>query len=373
MYRACPPLVIGLMAALLAAAPVSGEEPTALPGRFSIPFRNELIGQHPRLLFSADRMRQWQAEPKDAQQFIWDAGGAYFTNVCLGPIPTGEPWNRGDGWQRIGWWRGATTVMIYAKTGDERYARKAVDLMTAMCRSEHWEVGGEQDYGMGTGNIMATVALIYDITYDLLSDEQRRLVRRRLWLAADRFYHYGFNDLKRREGRAVRYWQNDPQNNHRWHRLAGYLMGLLAIYGEQPGIEGYLDHAVKEAGFVLKWLPTDGSCHESVGYQAFGTQFLTPAIIALDNCTGSQYLTTHRGFRQFPHFRAHMVAPDRTHVWSFGDGGEGAYYFSHYNFALAAAWRDPFMQAAHTANFKASPGSYGYHGFSLIYHDPTPA
>jgi len=370
MYRARLPLLIGLVAALLITAPAFAEQPTALKGRFQIPFRSELKGQHPRLLFSGEQMRRWWAEPKDPQQFIWDAGKGYFDS-CRGSAPAGEPWNEGDGWQRIGWWRGTTTVMVYAKTGDKRYARAAIDLMMAMSRSEHWEVGGEQDYGMGTGNIMATVALIYDITYDLLTEDQRQLVRRRLWLAADRFYHYGFNDLKRNPDRAVRYWQNDPQNNHRWHRLCGYLLGLLAIHGEQPGTEGYLDHAIKEAKFILKWLPTDGSCHESVGYQAFGTQFLTPAIVALDNCTGSEYLTTHRAFREFPHFRTHMVTPDRKHVWSFGDGGESPFYFSHYNFRLAAAWRDTYMQAAHTANFKAAPGSYAYHGFSLIYHDPT--
>jgi hypothetical protein len=128
-----------------------------------------------------------------------------------------------------------TAVLLYAKTGDTTYARHAMDLMLAMCKSEHWELRGEQDYGMGTGNMMAFVALTYDVTYDLLSAEQRTLVQQRLWLAADRFYHYGWNDLKQYPRRSVRYWQGDPQNNHRWHRLCGYLWGTLAIYGEVPG------------------------------------------------------------------------------------------------------------------------------------------
>ena len=155
-----------------------------------------------------------------------------------------------------------TTVQLYAKTGDQADARHAIDLMMAICKSEHWEVSDETDYGMGTGHLMATVALIYDTTYDLLTDAQRKIVRSRLWLAADRIYNYGFNELRSCPIRHVRYWEQDPQNNHRWHRLCGYLLACLAIYGEEPGIDGYLDDAIKQAKFIAKWLPDDGSNHE---------------------------------------------------------------------------------------------------------------
>ena len=261
-------LVAGIVGGATAAR---GEEPTALRGTFDIPFKKEMLKGHPRLLFSKQDMARWPATTRTEQKFIWDAGARYF-NVCGSPVQArGEPWNKGSGWQSVGWWRGTTTVLLYAKTGDKKYARHAIDLMMAMCKSEHWELGGEQDYGMGTGNIMATVAIIYDTTYDLLTEAQRKIVRKRLLLAADRFYNYGFNEFKKLPKAAVRYWQSDPQNNHRWHRLCGYVLGCLAIYGEEPGIDGYLDHAIKEARFVEKWLPEDGSCHESVGYQAFGT------------------------------------------------------------------------------------------------------
>ena len=353
------------------AAAASAEEPTALPGTFDIPFKKEMLKVHPRLLFSKQDMARWAGTTREEQKFIWDAGAGYF-KVCGAAVQTqGEPWNQGSGWQSVGWWRGTTTVLLYAKTGDKKYAQNAIDLMMAMCQSEHWELGGEQDYGMGTGNIMATVAIIYDTTYDLLTEEQRKIVRKRLWLAADRFYNYGFNEFKKLPKAAVRYWENDPQNNHRWHRLCGYLLGCLAIYGEEPGIDGYLDHAIKEARFVEKWLPEDGSCHESVGYQAFGTQFLVPTFAALDRCLGYDAIRKHPFFREAPYFRAHMVTPSGKSVWAFGDGGWDPYYFSHYNFKLASEWRDEFAQALHLRNFQLAPDSYIYHGFTLLWHDPT--
>ena len=355
----------------LAAVAAAANEPTALPGTFNIPFKPELLKAHPRLLYSKEDMARWWKNGKAGEKFIWDAGADYF-KVCASPIPTaGEPWNEGDGWQRIGWWRGMTTLLLYARTGDRVYARNAIDLMMAICKSEHWEVGGEQDYGMGTGHLMATVALIYDTTYDLLTDAQRNIVRRRLWLAADRMYNYGFNEFKTLPHPDVRYWQQDPQNNHRWHRLCGYMLACLAIYGEEPGINGYLNDAIKEAKFVEKWLPDDGSNHEGVGYQAFGMQFLVPCFVAMDRCLGMDAIRKNPGFHEAPYFRAHMITPDGQHMWNFGDGDWGTYYFSHYNFKLAAEWRDPMAQALHLRNFRLSPESYIYHGWTLLWYDPS--
>ena len=365
--------VVATMLLGVAVASAATEEPVALPGTFNIPFKPELLKVHPRLLFGQEDMDRWQKAGKADEKFIWDADAAsdqYFKK-CAEPVPTaGEPWNQGDNWQRLGWWRGTTMALLYAKTGDRTYARNDIDLMMAICKSEHWELGREQDYGMGAGNLMASVALIYDTTYDLLADQQRTVVRRRLWLAADRMYNYGFNEFKKLPSAAVRYWQQNPQNNHRWHGLCGYMLACLAIYGEEPGIDGYLDHAIKEAQFVEKWLPEDGSCHEGVSYQAFGTQFLVPIFVAMDRCLGLDAIRQHPFFHEAPYFRAHMVTPDGQHLWAFGDSSWGAYYFSHYNFKLAAEWRDPRAQALHLRNFQLSPESYIYHGFALLWYDP---
>jgi hypothetical protein len=353
------------------AASAIADEPEALPGRFDIPFKPELLKVHPRLLFSQEDMTRWWQAGQDDEKFIWDAGADYF-KACAGPIPTaGEPWNQGDEWQRLGWWRATTTVLLYARTGDRTYARNAIDFMMALCKSAHWEVGEEQDYGMGTGQLMTTVALIYDTTYNLLTEEQRAVVRRRLWLAADRMYNYGFNEFKKIPHPTVRYWQQDPQNNHRWHRLCGYMLACLAIYGEEPGINGYLNDAIKEANFVDKWLPDDGSNHEGVGYQAFGMQFLVPCFVAMDRCLGMDAIRRNPCFREAPYFRAHMVTPDGLHIWDFGDGGWDPYYFSHYNFKLASEWHEAMAQALHLRNFRLDPDSYIYHGFTLLYYDPT--
>ena len=99
--------VVAMAAVMLSgmAAMAAAEEPTALPGAFNIPFKHDLLGAHPRLLYSKEDMARWAKAGQDDEKFIWDAGDAYF-KACAGPVPTaGEPWNMGDTWQR---WAGGT-------------------------------------------------------------------------------------------------------------------------------------------------------------------------------------------------------------------------------------------------------------------------
>ena len=364
--------VVVTMLSGLAAAAAAADEPAALPGTFKIPFKHELLNVHPRLLFSKEDMAHWAQTSKTDERFIWDAGAGDFKAWRAEAVPTsGEPWNSGDAWQRLGWWHGTGVDLLYAKTGDPADAGHAINLMMAICKSPHWEVSDETDYGMGTGHLMATVALIYDTTYNLLTDEQRQIVRHRLWLAADRMYNYGFNEFKKLPKASVRYWQQDSQNNHRWHRVCGYMLACLAIYGEEPGIDGYLDDAIKQAQFITKWLPEDGSNHEGASYQAFGMQFLVPCFVAMDRCLGIDTIRTNRCFHEVPYFRAHMVTPDGQNMWNFGDGGWGTYSFNHYNFQLASEWHDPMAQALTLRDFQLSPTSSFSQAFALLWYDPS--
>ncbi len=74
-------VVLSGMAAMAAA-----EEPTALPGAFNIPFKHDLLGAHPRLLYSKEDMARWAKAGQDDEKFIWDAGDAYF-KACAATRP----------------------------------------------------------------------------------------------------------------------------------------------------------------------------------------------------------------------------------------------------------------------------------------------
>lgn len=356
---------------LLAIPYAQGEDPGPIKAGEPFTFREALLDVHPRLLYTPDDIKTFRTPKYQKQvQWIFDAGAGYASSASSGHPLSGEPWNKGDGWQKYCWWRGVTAAQWYAFTGDPKWADDEIEFLMAIVASEHWELGGEQDYGMGAANIMASVAIMYDTYYDLLSDAQRKTIQRRLWLAADRFYHYGYTEERKLPNAGVRYWQSDPANNHRWHRLCGYLLGCLAIHGEVPEIDGYLSHAINEARFILRWLPPDGSCHESVAYTSYGASFLIPAFAALHRfIEDTDVFVEHPFIHNAPYWRAHNVLPGGQRVWAWGDGGWEPYYFAHYNFGAISMSQDATAQALHRQLFALHEGSYAYHGFNLTHYD----
>jgi len=142
-------------------------------------------------------------------------------------------------------------------------------------------------------------------------------VRRKLLRHARAMYHGG-HLMKNRS--ATQYWQQDPQNNHRWHRDAGLALCALAASSGKAEEEWILEKTLEELKFVHDWLPADGTSHEGPGYHVFGGNHLTLAMHAADRCLGTKYLQ-HPFFRGAPLFRIHTLTPGLKGSFCFGDGG----------------------------------------------------
>ncbi len=280
------------------------------------PLVESLRGKHPRLLFGAediDGMKAFIATPRG--KAIWEEVLKYLP-------PSRKPDHTkflrdGTDAQRQGFWRLPSVALHYVLTGDRKSFDRTVEFMKFLMELKHWEEGKETDSGMGAANIMIGAALAYDWLYDDLEPEFRSQYRDKLLLQARRMYHRGHLG----KGGSGGYWTNDPQNNHRWHRNAGLALCALAAAEEDKTDDDWILAKLKdELAFVARWLPDDGTSHESPTYMIFGASHLLLGMTAGDRCFGTENLQKPF-FENANRFMTQTLAPGLTHRFAFGDQG----------------------------------------------------
>jgi len=378
MTRMSPVCLAALVVLLLAhalpawASPGEGAPPPALPEvtpdhdpavEEPVELAASVKGRHPRLLFSA--------EDVPAMKGLAAGEGKVFFDQLLAYLPVCRPREEIDFLTndtnaiREGMWRLPTVALHYVLTGDQQSRERGIAYLRALQALGHWQLGREQDSGMGAANLLAGAALAYDWLYPELDPPLRESFRRKLLLQARRMY-YGGHLMKNPE---PHYWQQDPQNNHRWHRDAGLALAALAIADDGPGSEWVVARVFEELRFIHQWLPEDGTCHESPGYMVFGGPYLVLAMQASDRCFGTRYLD-HPFFRHTPLFRMHTLTPGLKDALPFGDAG-GTGYFNNYLFKCTAHHHLRDLQAGLQRLFEADREAFEYGWFSLVWHDPS--
>ena len=279
---------------------------------------------HPRLLFTTDRiqgMKRLRNEFTNEGRFFQLQLDNYAGWASRQNFTRDFQTNATKG-QEFGLWWLPSIAMHYLLTGEAASLSAAQQMMSLLLNTDHWETGGEISSGMSAGNIMAGAALAFDWLYEDLNANFRENFREKLWLQARRMYYYGH--LKRTS--STHYWQNDPGNNHRFHRNIGLVLATLAAYRGEPEQDWLLARVKEEMDFVVHYLPIDGTSHESPSYYIFGLPHITFACWAMDKNMGTRYMD-HPYFKNGPMFRAQMTAPNFSTPMLFGDaaGGFGAY------------------------------------------------
>lgn len=321
-------------------------------------------GQHPRLLWTAADLPGLKARAAGPSKAYFEQLLQYLPSSVA---PASEQWV-GDATdaQRQGFWRAPTLALHYAVTGSPESLKQGTAMLQAFMAAPHWESGTEQDSGMGAANIDFGAALLYDALYDGLAPEWREEVRQRLLLQARRLYYGGH--LMKNPG--IHYWQNDPQNNHRWHRLAGLTATALACYEENdPKCQWILQETANELKYVNDWLPADGTFHDSPSYMIFGTVYCVVAMDMADRCLGTQYLK-NPFFAANARFRLHTLLPGFQDSFRYGDGS-GLAFFNNYFLRATAVSREADAQAGLLAFYAANNSGNAYGWPALLWFDPT--
>ena len=337
---------------------------SALAGDAAAQGRLRLRKGHPRLLFTeADLPRLRELAKGEGRQFF-----GRLERYARGVTVPAKPQFLEDATdaQRQGFWKLPSVALHYVLTGDKQSFDRTVEFMKFLMALEHWETTRETDCGMGAANIMVGAALAYDWTHNELPPDFRNAFRRKLLLQAQRMYDIGHG----RKHAPAHYWQQDPQNNHRFHRDAGLALCVFAAVEGEPGTMPLLESTIKELQFLHKWLPPDGTCHESPSYMPFGFQYLVLAFDASDRCVGTKLLQ-HPFFKRAPLFRIESLTPGLTQVFPYGDTGGKPGYYNNYCLRLTAAFGLKDEQAAVLAAYEADWAFLHYDWSTLIWYDPS--
>lgn len=332
------------------------QEALNIPG-----FNTERMSQHPRLLLTSASL------PKLREFYLSDAGKVWrekmlaYLPACSPPEKIGFLTDATDG-QRQGVWKVPTVALHYLLTGEVGSKEKAIGFLRKFNSLPQWETGVEPDSGMSSSNIMIGAALAYDWLYEDLDADFREQFRIKLVQQARKLYYGGH--LTKNPG--AHYWQGDPGNNHRWHRNAGLALAVLAAYDGAPEANWLLNRTCEELEFIAKWLPEDGSSHESLSYLIFGGNHLTLAFQASDECLGTHLLDVPF-FKTAGNFRMHLSLSSFAGTLDFGDfsgGGNGGYN----NFLLKAASHHRLVDLMD--GVRKLPG-HDFGWFSILWDDPT--
>jgi hypothetical protein len=240
--------------------------------------RERLPQSHPRLFLRPEdlpRLRAAATTPGPAAELFKEMRKAADKLIKAGPTPEpkvrGSARNKDDDVAVENWWPNRTTsdrageeaetlAFVWLITQEPKYGEAARTFVMALAK---WDPDGPSNFAL---NCEAGKAMLYhpvrayDWAYDALKDEDRAAFRK-VWQrrAADAWKS---GEVGQGNGHLTR-----PFNSHGnriWHKLAE--VGI-ALYGEVPEAETWLDYAVNKfyAAYPV-WSDDDGGWHEGASY-----------------------------------------------------------------------------------------------------------
>ena len=275
-------------------------------------------GVHPRLLFTTQEIAALKAAiPSDPVLQTAYAGTTQWAKMTLVPTGTNPLVVQDDQSALVkGLAQAPSMAYSYALDKDPAIKKKIVDTLTDMLNAPYWANVPELDNSMGAACNMFVVALLYDTVYNDLDPDLRARLAQKIFTHARRMYYLGHKQLS---VNVIKYWQFDPQPNHRWYRDMGLAACVLSVADEKGIDAGYMMQSLKdEMDFVMKWYPPDGDCHEGAGYQNFGYTPIACACEMMDRNLGTTYLKDS-GLKNAWSQQTYYWVPGRQSDISWGD------------------------------------------------------
>ncbi|HSU66196.1 MAG TPA: heparinase II/III family protein [Tepidisphaeraceae bacterium] len=244
---------------------------------------------------------------------------------------------------------------LYRLDGDRAFADRAIKEMLAVCAFSDWH----PPHFLDTAEMTAAVGLGYDWLYDVLTPEQRKIIR-------DAIRDKGLNaGLAAYGGKRPASWTHA---HHNWAQVCGggLSIGALSIADEEPAISSQILKDIYPTILGgMEALSPDGGCPEGPGYWSYATQYTVYCLAALDSALGTDWgLSKVPGFAQTGMFPIQTTGPTGW-TFNFADAHEGPAGSAPQLFWLARKYNQPLFSA-----YERSLLHSGTDVFALFWFDP---
>jgi len=194
-------------------------------------------------------------------------------------------------------------------TGDEKYARKAVENLLTVCAFKDWN----PSHFLDTAEMSHAVGLGYDWLYSYLDVQTREKIKAALIK----------NGLEPGLSAYEKNWWAKSEFN--WNQVCngGMIIGALAIAETDPKYaEQIIPAAIRSLPLALKSYGPDGAWGEGPGYWSYATHYTAYGLAALESALGKDFgLLQTKGLAESGYFPIYTTGPTGLFL-NFADCGE---------------------------------------------------
>ncbi|MBN2270433.1 MAG: heparinase II/III family protein [Sedimentisphaerales bacterium] len=202
-------------------------------------------------------------------------------------------------------------ALAYRWTGEEKYAKKAVDNMLAVCAFDDWN----PSHFLDTAEMSHAVGVGYDWLYPYMDADTRAKIKAGLIK----------NGLE--EGLIAYRKLGWARSEHNWNQVCngGLITGALAIAESDPKYaEQIVSLAVKSLPRAIKTYGPDGAWGEGPGYWHYASRYTAYGLTALQTALGTDFgLLKIKGLAEAGTFPIYMTGPTGYYL-NLADSGEWA-------------------------------------------------
>ncbi len=201
--------------------------------------------------------------------------------------------------------------LAYRWTGREKYAKKAVENMLAVCAFKDWN----PSHFLDTAEMSHAIGVGYDWLYSYMDVSTREKIKAGLIK----------NGLEEGLIAYKKLWW--ARSEHNWNQVCngGLIAGALAIAESDPKYaEQIVSLAVKSLPLAIKTYGPDGAWGEGPGYWHYASRYTAYGLTALETALGTDFgLLQIKGLAEAGNFPIYMTGPTGLYL-NLADSGERA-------------------------------------------------